>query len=222
MTEDELGELLRDCPVLYHMAAQGSWESIERHGLLSTSALLDLFGVTGGRREGIEARRRPESVVIEAPGLGRAVLRDQKPMDDVGLRRCLQDGLCPEDWYRLLNARVFMWMSRARLDRLLAARSYRELEHDVIELDTAPIVDAYRAAITLSAINSGATRPFPQDRGKGTFSSIEAYPYSRLRRTRRAGERAVEFAVTGGIPDVKRFVRRVVRMRGDLIVGVEG
>lgn len=145
------------------------------------------------------------------------MVRDQKTMDDVGLRRCLQDGLCPEDWYRLLNARVFMWMSRARLGRLLAARSYRGLEQDVIELDTAPVVDAYRAAITLSAINSGATRPFPQDRGKGTFSSIEAYPYSRWRRTRRAGERVVEFAVTGGIPDVTRFVRRVVRMRGDSV-----
>lgn len=52
MTEDDLGELLRDCPVLYHMAARGSWESIQRHGLLSTSALLDLFGVMGDRREG--------------------------------------------------------------------------------------------------------------------------------------------------------------------------
>ena len=34
-------------PPLYHMAAEGSWPSIQRHGLLSTSALLDLYEVCG-------------------------------------------------------------------------------------------------------------------------------------------------------------------------------
>ncbi len=33
-------------------------------------------------------------------------------MDDRSLRRCLQDGLGPEDWCRLLNGRVFFWLSR--------------------------------------------------------------------------------------------------------------
>jgi hypothetical protein len=42
VNENELQELLADCLVLYHMAERGSWGSIQRHGLLSTSALLDL------------------------------------------------------------------------------------------------------------------------------------------------------------------------------------
>jgi hypothetical protein len=218
MTNDELAELLRDCPVLYHMAERGSWGSIRRHGLLSTSALLELFEVAGEEREGVEARRRPESVIIEHPSFGRAVVRDQKPMDDAGLRRSLQGDLTPEDWYRLLNARVFMWMSRARLVRLLMARSYRNLEHDVLELDAALVVAAYREQITLSPINSGVTSRFPQHRGKDTFSPIPDYPYARWRKTRKVGERVVEFAVTGGIPDIERFVRRVVVMRGEEVV----
>lgn len=221
MTDEELDELLRDCPVLYHMAERGSWPSIQRHGLLSTSALLDLFEVHGERRDAIEARRRPENVVIEHPRLGRAVVRDQKPMDDNGLRRCLQDGLVPEDWYRLLNGRVFMWLTRDRLDRLLAARPYRDLEHDVLELDAAPLVAACRERITLSPINSGATKPFPRDRGKDTFLPIADYPYASWRERRKVGERVVELAVAGGILGIGRFVRRVLTMRGEEVVAVQ-
>lgn len=113
VTDAELAELLRDCPTLYHMAERGSWPSIREHGLLSTSALLDLYGAQGAERAAIEGQRRPGPVTIERPAFGRAVIRDQKPMSDAGLRRCLTDGLTPEDWYRLLNGKVFFWLTRA-------------------------------------------------------------------------------------------------------------
>ncbi len=215
MTDDELAELLRDCPTLYHVAERGSWASIRQHGLLSTSALLDLWDVKGRQREVIEAARRPQNAVIEHPLLGRAVVRDQKPLDDAGLLRCLQDDLTPEDWYRLLNARVFFWLSLGRLHRLLTARPYRELEHDVLEVDAAALVTAYRAKITLSPINSGATKPFPRARGLDTFLPIADYPYAHWRARRAPGERVVELSVLAGVPDVERFVLRVTTMRGD-------
>ncbi|MEG9861289.1 MAG: hypothetical protein V6Z81_02105 [Parvularculales bacterium] len=50
MTEEELEELIENCPKLYHMAERGSWSSIEKQGLFSTSALLDLYGYTGEER----------------------------------------------------------------------------------------------------------------------------------------------------------------------------
>lgn len=220
MTENELAELLGDCPTLYHMAEAGSWPSIRRHGLLSTSALLDAWGVTGSERDAIEAARRPGGVAIDHPTLGRAVVRDQKPMDDAGLRRCLRDGLTPTDWYRLLNERVFFWLTRARLHRLLDAKPYRELEHDVLELDAAALVAAHRARITLSPINSGATKPFAAPRGRDTFLPLSDYPYSRWRACRPSGERVVELTVTGGVRDVERFVRRAATMRGGEVVRV--
>jgi len=224
LTEAELAELIQDCPTLYHMAERGSWPSIRRHGLLSTSALLDLYDVRGAGREAIEGRRRPEGMVVEHPALRPVVIRDQKPMDDAGLRMCLLDGLSPEDWYRCLNRRVFFWLTRDRLLRLLHARPYRGAEHDVVELDTAAIVAAYRPAITLSPINSGTTKPFPSTaskRGRATFLSIADYPYAKWRSSgRKPGERAVELTVDYGVPDIAGFVLRVVRMQGGTILGM--
>ncbi len=224
MTEAELAELVRDCPTLYHMAERGSWPSIRQHGLLSTSALLDLFSVEGARREALEGRRRPEGVTIEHPALGRAAIRDQKPMDDAGLRMCLLDGLTPEDWYRCLNARVFFWLTRERLLRLLNARPYRDAEHDVLELDTAALVAAHRPAIRLSPINSGTTKPFPSTaskRGRETCRPSAENPYARWRaQGRKAGERVVELTVDHAVPDAARFVRRVAAMRGGVVTGV--
>jgi hypothetical protein len=89
VTDAELEELLSDCPTLYHMAERGSWPSIRRHGLLSTTALLDRFEISGRERTSIEARRRSASITLSRPALGSAVVRDQLPMDDRGLSRCL-------------------------------------------------------------------------------------------------------------------------------------
>jgi hypothetical protein len=105
--EAELDELLTHCPKLYHMAERGSWPSIRKHGLLSTAALLDHFGIGGAERQAIETQRRPTSIALHKDGLGHAVVRDQFPMDDKGLLRCLEQALTPKEWYQTLNSKVF-------------------------------------------------------------------------------------------------------------------
>ncbi len=202
------------------MAERGAWPSIRAHGLLSTGALLDLFGVAGEARRAIEAERRPEGVRLEAPRVGAAVIRDQKPMTDAGLARCLTGGLAPADWYRLLNAKVFFWLSRARLLRLLGAAPYRAAEHDVIALDARSLVRDNAERVWLCPINSGCTRPFPQPRGPETFRRVADYPYADWRRKRPRGDRVVELAVDRGVPDVERHVLRVARMRGAEVTDV--
>lgn len=214
MNNAELRELLSDCPTLFHMAERGSWSSIRKHGLLSTSALLNAVGLTGVERHRIESQRRPENVTLRHKALGEVVIRDQKPMDDAGLNRCLQDGITPAEWYRLLNGRVFFWLTKDRLHRLLSAAAYQDSDHDVLELDAAQLITAHRSAITLSPMNSGCTKPMPHPRGRGTFTSIADYPYAHWRSRRKRGERVVELAVTGGVPDVRKYVRRVLVMRG--------
>ncbi len=222
MTETDLAELLRHCPTLYHMAERGSWPDIQRHGLRSTVALLDLFEVGGARREAILRQHRPAGVALHHPVHGTAVVRDQKPMSDGALRRCLTDGMLPAHWYELLNGRVFFWLTRARLLKLLDGRAYRALEHDVLEIDAAALVATYRAQIMLSPINSGATFALgPKPRGPGTFQPVGSFDYAGRRRAGFAPVAcAVELTVGYAVPDVVRFVRRVVSMRGGAVTRV--
>ena len=220
VTRDELEELLQDCPTLYHMAEGNSWSAICVNGLLSTTALLDRYGITGAARVEIEARRRPKSIALVDKVLGHAVIRDQIPMDDKGLTRCLQDGLTPENWYMQLNSKVFFWLTRTRLLRLLNAGTYRLDEHDVLELPSRPLVSAYADKIWFCPMNSGCTKPMPHPRGKLTFQRIEQYPYTHWKLKRRPGERVVEIAVDYAVPDVAKFVTRVLRMKGSDILDV--
>jgi hypothetical protein len=74
VTPTELDELLSDCPVLYHMAEHGSWPSIRERGLLSTTTLLDLYGIKGKERQRIESERRPVGVPLAHSALPRAVI----------------------------------------------------------------------------------------------------------------------------------------------------
>jgi hypothetical protein len=205
-------ELSARFPRLYHMAAEGSWVGIERHGLLSTSALLDLFEIQGEQREQIESRHRSECITIRHPQHGSAVIRDQKPMDDAGLRRALTGGLTPFDWYRILNRKVFFWLTCERLKRILDARAYRGRRQTVIVLDTHLVVERYGIDIVLSPLNSGCTRPFAHKRGASTFLALSEYPFTE--RLHRGLEPVVELAIERGMHDVKEMLLKVEEIGG--------
>ena len=138
------------------MAEDGSWEGIQRLGLLSTSALLDRFEVGGALRFRVESARRPEVEAVDHPGHGCALIRDNKPMRESVLERCLT-GMSAHEWYETLNREVFFWVDRKRLLKLLGARAYRDRPHLVLELDTAMLLRRHAGDVTRSAINSGAT-----------------------------------------------------------------
>lgn len=194
-------------PRLYHVAHISCWRSVRQHGLLSTTGLLDLFEITGIQRRAIETLHRPESVKISHPVHGVAIVRDQKPMDDRGLRRALQDGLSASDWYQILNGKVFFWLAEDRLERFLYARAYRNERHLVLVVDTAKCLERCAGQVTLSPMNSGATKPFPHSRGLNTFLPLRDYPFDE--RHRRGLEPVVELAIEYGVPDIVNFLIRV-------------
>lgn len=199
MTE---AELVAAYPRLWHMAEDGSWPSIRDHGLLSTAALCDRYGVGEAERVALLSQRRPMSVALARDGLPPAVVRDQKPMSDAALARCLDPDVTPAEWYAILNDKVFFWLSRPRLQRLLSAQAYRDQPQTVITLRTSTLVAAHRDRILLSPINSGSTIMRPQPRGWGTFLPIGEYPFTEWRRKRGASEAVVELVVSGGVPDI--------------------
>jgi len=205
-----LEELAGRYPRLYHMAEADTWPSIRDNGLLSTSAVLDHLEVYGTQREQYEARHRPTKTTISGAGLGPIILRDQKPMKPDRLSRALGAATTPEQWYRLLNEKVYFWVAEERLHNLLCAREYSDLEHDVLIIDTASLLMAHAERVWLCHMNSGTTFPYPTKRGPDAFKRIADYP------TRKSGapvKAVVEFVVDYSVPDIADHVVEVRRMK---------
>jgi len=195
-------------PVLYHMAEAGSWASVREQGLLSTSALLDLFEIEGPERDAIELRRRPESVSITHPVHGTAWIRDNKPINETVLRRTLV-GMTEAEWYRALNGRVFFWLSEDRLDRLRSAPPYAHRPHDILTVDTAALLDRDIERVELAHLNSGAVHPAANyPRGAGTFQPVHLYPWRERLHVARS-EPIVELTVLHSVPDIGDVVTRM-------------
>jgi hypothetical protein len=209
ITHDRIVELH---PVLYHMAEFGTWESIRTHGLLSTSALLDLFGYSGTKRENIEEVRRETSIPISDRRHGKALIRDQRPMSDSKLAKCLRDGLTPKDWYRILNRQVFFWLTEARLLTLMKA--YSDSEHLVLEVDTKELLRRCGDSVMLTPMNTGTTSPMAHPRGLATFQPPHKYRFE-LNRKRKGGPRKaiVELTVNHSVPNISDFTVRATHRR---------
>lgn len=203
------GDFCARYPLLWHMAEDATWPSIQAHGLRSTSSLLDLYGIEGDERARLETEHRSEAVELRAPRLPVAVIRDQAPIHEPTLATVLRDGLTPSDWYRILNERVFFWVSEKRLDGLLAARLYRDRAHTVVVADTQSVLDQHRDDVTLTPMNTGNTRMIAMPRGLDTFASLAEYPFEERRRAGK--EPVVELAVMGMISEVERLAVRVER-----------
>ena len=175
------------------------WPSIQKHGLLSTSALLDLYGATGPERTAIERQRRPDFMAVNHARLGQVLIRDQKPMTDATLAPVLID-MTPAEWYALLNERVFFWVREERLKGLLGA--YRHRDNLVLVLDSAKVMARHAAQTTLSTINSGYSRRWAVRRGRETFQSLDDFQLVQRVSGKVIRKVVVECAVSGGVTNV--------------------
>jgi hypothetical protein len=209
-------ELATTYPRLYHVTSEGSWPSIQRHGLLSTQALLDLFGIDGEYREHLIASRRPDSVPIAHSEYGRAIIRDQKPLIESRLSSVLRDGMSPREWYTLLNGKAFFWVAESRFETLRNARAYTGLRQTLIIVDCAKLLARHADRVTLCPMNSGATRPMAFPRGKSTFLPVSEYPFDEWRRKRGRKKAVVELAVHYAVPDIRDLVVSVSELGGSL------
>ncbi|HVA08551.1 MAG TPA: hypothetical protein VNG12_17590, partial [Acidimicrobiales bacterium] len=116
------------------------------------------------------------------------------------------------------NRRVFFWLTEQRLLRMLTAANYRDLDHVVIVLDTTRLLERHWDRVTLSPINSGATKPMPAPRGPGTFRSPADYPFESIASRRRRDDVVVELAVDRAVKDIEELVIDVRRQRGAAIL----
>ena len=202
-------------PQLYHMGHANSWPSIEKHGLLSTKALLDLFEIVPAQREKLEACRRPESITIEHPAYGRAILRDQKPLNEKKLAKSLQGDLSPRDWLLLLNSRVFFWGPVHRLGDLQGAQAYRAKRQTIIVVDTKKLLERYEQRVLLSHMNTGSTQRMAFPRGDDTFLPLNKYPLVERRRKYGMKGAVAEITIDYAIPDVRELATLVYEVGGE-------
>lgn len=202
-------------PILYHMAEAGIWDSVKKHGLLSTSALLDLHEIHGKERIRIEEHRRPRGpkpCVVHGNGLDPATIRDNGPANDRKLRTCLQDGLTPRDWYKLLNGKTFFWLTVPRLITLMNA--YSDRHHLVLEVDTKKLLNRHWEKIRLTPLNTGCTSPMAFPRGLQTFLPPSEYDFEANKRKKGGATKAiVELTVEYAVPDIADYVFRATHAR---------
>jgi len=155
-----IGRALERLPsVVYHLTYADNAASIARDGLHPAAALLKEAGVAESEAN---AFRR---AAITLPG--GAVLRNQRPMPPNALSRCLDSPLTPEDWYALVNSRVFFWLDQDRLSRhRTVGRASPQICYAV---STARLLERYAAFVELSPFNSGSALRRAAGRGRRTF-----------------------------------------------------
>jgi hypothetical protein len=207
----EKADFVKRYPVLYHLSSDGAWPNLWEYGLLSTTAILDRWGIVGKARERLESRQRRVTETLQHPKLGSIELRDQKVLPESKLRMCLT-GCTPSEWYRLINRKVFFWATWDRVAKLLSARAYRKIGQTLLVVDTESLMNTYFAQTTLCHRNSGQV-VYIHERSlhKDILLPISEYPVSRTGRpVREVAEVAVDYAV----PCLRRHVVEVRRMVG--------
>ncbi len=213
-------ELASRHPQLFHQMPVGRWESVVEHGLLPPRLLLERAGVDARTMDALTSKPRRTAAVFEDTPMGRVVISDSIPLSETALRRCLDDGLSPQDWCGMLAERVFFWANERDLDGLLRARSIRDVARDVLVIDTLGFVTAHFDRVELSPINSGSTIRKAARRGLSTYaplSGVESYREWSERRMGAGVKRSrdvVREVTVRGVADVAPFVLERRRYAG--------
>ena len=221
MNRQELMEMVANYPRLYHLTAQGSWDSIKKNGLLSTSKLLAMCKTPKELRDIICREPRSNSVPVENPEISLdATIRDQEPLYDSILKTQLEiqrAKITAQKWYERQNGRVFLFLSYERLADF--AKQYPD--EDMLVINTRSLVATHCCQIELCAYNSGYNKreahmlenPSYYKRHDDMFLPFKDYPYRFWQK--RNDVPVKELTVLNDIPDIAFHVIKVVRMHKD-------
>jgi hypothetical protein len=212
MTIDEFLRANR-CEKLYHMSEKDSWPHVQQLGLLSTSALLDLCGYTGKERFEIESQLRETKKPIKHPSLGILYARDQVPMRDWPEQGIFLDdlleGVGRQGWFEFLNGKVFFWVSKDELIKMICAWQYSGKPQWVITVNTRPLLQQYSDITFVSDQNTGSLYS-KRKRGPKSFAPFNSCPV-------KTGIK--ELAIDYQVPNLSNFVVSVDECIGNKVNG---
>ncbi len=164
------------CPGLWHVAPTGTWEQIREEGFRTAAQLI---AVAGDDEAKPPLRRRS----VEGFGGDEAAIK----------------------WVEMLNSRVYLFASRAPMDKMLAKYATAEGSQDVLILSTQRLLDAMRPSMQLSSQNSSAVLRVPApEKSADMFLPISRFP----------DKRPAEVTVVDGF-DAKGIVIRAERHYAD-------
>jgi hypothetical protein len=212
MTAEELAAIH---PRLFHLCERAAADVILRHGLWSTEQLLGGVDISEAERVRLLSRRRSAPVPLLHRAFGAATINDNLPLSEVKLAACLDDGLTPADWLRLLNRKVFFWAREKDAGSLLGAAGNAGRAKALLVFDTRSLMEAHGPIAAIAAINTGQTRfPFKMAtrRGLSTFAPLIKLDYAHWRKDTRSGStrRIKEVVIEAGVPDAWRYVVKVL------------
>lgn len=191
-----LADLTDAFPHLWHATFPGAWESIRERGLCPAANFLAELGDLDSI-----SRFRPS-----IRDLGGAVLRDQlRTRSDPSASL---DGVTAEEWWAILNGRVYLFCREAPLRDLVASYGARGFDQDVIKFHSGRLLRPVADLVEVTTVNAGV---FPRtkgpSRGRGTFIALADFS--------RAGTAVKEVTVRGVVPVDEGAVFSVVRHGAD-------
>jgi hypothetical protein len=169
-------EFIEKRPELYHLTAQSNFPIIKKYKrLYSTNKIIDLSGDKELIK--IKRERRPSHLLVKL-GEDSFSLRDQRPISEKALKKCLTDNWECADFYEHLNDRVFTWPTLNRLYRHYDR--YKGENPAILILNTEEVFNLNLQPL-FARLNTGATRANSHlggkapERGPNTFLSAEDY-----------------------------------------------
>ncbi|MGJ1312239.1 DUF7002 family protein [Sphingobacterium lactis] len=174
----DLEKFIEQRPYLYHLTNVQNAESIvAEKRLYSANKIIEL---SGNNANDLNRRRRTDHTEILV-GDKSYFLRDQRPISEKALAKCLTGGWEVADFIYHLNDRVFMWPT---IDRLW--RHFNRYAHEnpvIFRFPTQEIIEA-NPHVKFCRLNSGATRANSHlggkapARGEETFVSADNFNHS--------------------------------------------
>lgn len=174
----DLEKFIQKQPYLYHLTCEANAKSIiEKKKLFSANELIDMSKDESNYPIKRKKRFDHYEIIIEDK---KFYLRDQRPISEKALSKCLTDGWEIGDFLNHLNDRVFMWPT---LDRLRKHFKRYEPENPVILRFPTREIMQINPNVSFSRLNSGATRAnsylggIAPPRGADTFLSAEFFNF---------------------------------------------
>lgn len=170
-----------------------------------------LMAASGSAGDNAPRRHRPTAQRL-ASGV---LIRNQKPMPPAALARCLKGGLKPDDWFELLNSKVFFWLDIERLNR--QRNACKDAPQIALVIDAQRLLSLYAAVASVAPINTGNAMRAAAPRNRTTFVPYErwvedGWVHEKIPGVpqRPASHHPVELTIDGAVPEIMDFVVSVV------------